>query len=560
MWIINVYLTDEQLDLTRHLRRRTEDLRSLYSDRLKPNQNLESEIQAQQRYQNSHIIIEGSTKHSKSHKGSPGGVVRGVSKESSKVNKPFRPSDEDSFVTISYGSDSVSFTKKKHVNPLKRSKVHGKRSLGEVEGRSIFDPLPPLPPNKSPRERPLPSPPDSYSKGRKPDNETVINPYDTLKTDIDDQTPPIPSRSYDLLEDDQTPPIPPRSFIALEDDQTPPILPKTYDVEESLPPVPIRGRPVDQLAPKPPPRKGDQPPVPPPRSSRSSSREPPRPPSPPPREGSVKIPANTEIKASTENGGRNEDNPLSPTSEFGTPKSSLDVFIRSEMTSNEEGSDQSEGYRTPPPFSSRNLLESSGSLYSHSHNSFFTPFKDSSKDEMDTLENNSAKQLDDVENHYEFDDDSRITDGNITMRSDGSGSLIITKAVSEFGSNNELDETGEEEEEEEPDGVVTSTPHVVFDSVQSTETGLEDSIVTEDPSPVPPELMESVSEGDDEIGNARRQSFVPTTLRQRDPKLGTLAQQRAKTVSTRELGSLQGHIQYNRRPSSGIKFGFGQKV
>ena len=537
--------------LAKHLRRRAQGIKSLYDTELKPDPNLESQIQLLQRYQSSHIerSLSNSSRPKKGEKlaGAGGG---GAGKEQRQPLIKSNSNDSEDFVTISYGSDSVSFTKKTSVNPLKRCKVRGKRSLEDYANtsslatptradsvrRGIFDPLPPLPPRKNSVEK----------------------------------APPIP--------------------------------PKPFDVEVSLPPVPIRkgvGVPI------PPPRKGGQPPEPPPRSSRKQKDEAQVPPSPPPRtkknevpESSVKVDSspvgvsnsmgvNSAVGVVSDPSGDvnsegqlGREDGLSSPGVYGTPQASFDTYIKEEFAASVQreeelqSSDHSEGYRTPPPASplpnTKELLSISGSsgggLSSQSHQSFFTPLGTSSREDsssrgdlssshvsetskmngethsysnkekrVGTYTENSnentnpvtsshlehvvarererkkdvtGKTLPPEENHYEFEQSSSLAnvlhDKKISVNSMASEasdcSLVITKAVSEVWSNGSTPETDRQEQSHFTDEHPPPLPRM--------DTG-EESVSH---SPII-ELMESTSEGgEDDISMLQGDQFHPNTI------------------------------------------------
>ena len=474
----------------------------MYAESLKPNPNLESEIQAQQKYQNSHIERSSAVVSSSKQK---------------KEQKVFQLNQEetDDFVTISYGSDSVSFTKKTTINPLKRSKIHGKRTLDDYESvsenrRCIFDPLPPLPP----------------SKGSSP------------------STPP--------------PPIPPR----------------VYGLEDSPPTIPSRKH-SELAVPTPPPRKGTQPPEPPPRLSYKNKKEE-EPPAPPPRvkRGGVSPvpPLTKEVSIPL-----NNEEIVSP-GIYTTPSSSFNICskdddLTSDLRGEDEGSDMSEGYRTPPlttpiPDNRESSLVTTSLSSDVMSQSFFTPGVLSSregsnsreltlsngKDDCHVIEeervdkregeDSPITQLDDnmelyqdnevggavhqkgvvinpsvgvEENHYEFDQYPTLD--HIKKMSTGSmisncsdGSLVITKAVSEIF-NEEGQSTPEQGLSQQEEGVSLyvggAMPHP---------NDLEDSIVIpDDHSPIA-ELLESASEGEDTVHD---KMFMAST-RQGGAPLGTI--------------------------------------
>ncbi len=455
VWIINVYLTSEQLALSKYLRRRIRPTKAMYKNSLKPNPNLETEIQEQQRYQNVHIEKVGSLKKTEGNK-------------LKDVEHPLvLPTDSDDFVSISYGSDTVSFTKKTEVSFLKRSKSNKRSSLfddGDYDdtdqrGRGIFDPLPPLPDKRS-----------------------------------------------------HPPPIPPR----------------TYDTDDTIhvPPVPDRIR--EPTIPLPPPRKGaGHPPEPPPRTS-IKYNDPVRPPLPPPRGTIVRL----------NNNDKEDDGPIatetgdvSSPGIYGTPIGSFDVS--EELIQRGEESDHSEGYRTPSPSSPLPLhkelvtCDSDGTL---SQSNYFTG---SSKEDIDAvcdpslpptttasgtlLANGSnegrlsqeALPQGEEENHYEFDDGELNETENVKkMSASSSGSLVITKAISEIWSEGSL--TPEQQRHK-----VDIVNDISFTQSEPTE-----SIRIH--SPVPNELIESLSEDDqDDISTLQNERFISTMRQTRLDKLAT---------------------------------------
>ena len=506
--------------------------------------------------------------------------------------------ESEDFVTISYGSDSVSFTKKTTVNPLKRSKIHGKRDLGGDElavpigSRNIFDPLPPLPGNSL--ERPPQFPPRMYGQS----------------------APSVPQR------------------IQTKPDVTPPELPprKTKLPPDPPPRMSRKHPPVDSDAP---------PPVPPPRN-RS------RVPSPIPIEAPVvldSVSSSGKLDKPTElvDGGqsshveeRNEE--LSSPGVYGTPMSSFDVNLREELNSSiallqrEESlvdSDQSEGYRTPPPASplptnketSLSISESSTTL-PHSQ-PFFTPLDQSvregssltesspqhahptsneppdsviNKDTEDTNNRsdsslqdgqegvsgqgtitaeesrimkeashreNSEEKEDGInvrrkgivcdspfttnkeENPYEFDqtpvsDDSpackKISTGS--MLSDMSDtSLVITKAVSEAGSVGsfciEDQQEVNEDTEDTPTLKTQDMPEVEIETNSLTNHAPISESHSNEHSPVHNEMMESISDAEDQVGVVHQGKFLETMRRS---KTDTWTMMSPKHTRSKEVG------------------------
>ena len=479
-----MFLTSEQLALSRHLRRRTKPLQSMYTKHLKPNPNLESEIQEQQRYENADI-----------EKPSVSDRQRKTEKNGMKIKERLSNYQSEDFVTISYGSDSVSFTKKTTVNFLKRSKTDRRQSIlnnnteslsSSQRGRGIFDPLPPTPDKSSMR---LP--------------------------------PPIP------------PPL---------------IPPRTYNIGGSLPPVPDRKRLTETRLPKLPPRKGkDQPPEPPPRVSvkYKQGTNPVKPPSPPPRlkQDTTPVQENVREEGMSHVGEEGvlhvgeegvsqqfeEDSELSSPGIYGTPRS-FDVHMRDELIQYEGESDQSEGYRTPSPASPlpNRDVSLSDSSWVPSNGSYLTPVSTSPNEECDQSlvsgDNTSACDGIDVtddglqrkiatnkvfdENHYEFDQepyhDTERTKKISTSsdRSDGS-SLIITQAVSEVWSEGSLTP-----EQERKQNTIIKRSETSKDSPSH--------------SPSPKELMESISEDDDDsdVRTLQRERFRTTLTQTRLDKWG----------------------------------------
>ena len=330
MWVINVYLTPEELALTHHLRRHSREIVSMYSS-LKPDPNLTSTVVLDRKVQSEKIEKSTSIKQKKVV--APSETVHG--KDSHMLVHRTGSNDSD-FVTISYGSDSVAFTRKALVSPLKRPKVDGRRSLiyDSIESidqivaakRNRYDPLPPLP---------------------------------SCKREESEIPPPIPPRKGDKL----PPPIPQRKFISPP--QPPPRTSSTAvrnfqkEIDTEQPPPPL------------PPRKHEGPRKQPNISIRDNM---------PPLSSENDVDGGTWIYGDIKD--TNDDSPVSP-AVYGTPPSSLglgDLVDNNPVIQlQKEDSDQSEGYRTPPgpsPLPDKDVSFSTTSdtsvALSHSQ-SFFTP-------------------------------------------------------------------------------------------------------------------------------------------------------------------------------------------
>ena len=185
VWVIDVFLTPEELDLIHHLRRPHQDMLTTYST-LEPNPNLTSTIFLHERAQRSQI--DRSVRHKKDQK---------------KDQVPLYRTDSGGsadFVTISYGSDSVSYSHRE-VSPLKRPKPKRPFSVSyeEIKDSSgeappLYNSLepPPLPPKKQEEKCP-PLPPKSLPPPV-PQRNTTFLPQPPPRTT---STKPPPRSKYD---------------------------------------------------------------------------------------------------------------------------------------------------------------------------------------------------------------------------------------------------------------------------------------------------------------------------------------------------------------------------
>ena len=197
VWVIDVFLTPEELDLIHHLRRPHQDMLTTYST-LGPNPNLTSTIFLHERVQRSQI--DKSVRQKKDQKKDPVSFYRTDSGGSA------------DFVTISYGSDSVSYSHR-GISPLKRPKPKRpfsvsyeeiKDTSGEVPSSYNTLEPPPLPPKKHEEKcpplppKPLPPPVpqrNTTSSPQPPPRTTSRKPSPHSKCDTKDYNfvHPLPS-------------------------------------------------------------------------------------------------------------------------------------------------------------------------------------------------------------------------------------------------------------------------------------------------------------------------------------------------------------------------------